>query len=266
MALRRVSLNKIDSNRIIIDGSKFHLQERRKLYTLHIANKKYSSWSLRPWVLMRTLDIAFEEQLHPFNGQDNREKFSTFSPTGKVPCLIAQLAAGETHKQTIVWDSMGITEYLAERHAGVWPQDALARAWARCAAAEMHSGYAALRNSCPMCCGVRVELKPMSEALRADMLRIDALWSEGLSSFGGSFLAGDAFTAVDAFFAPVAFRVQTYGLPLSAVSEAYTQRLLQLPAMKQWYREALQEHWPDARHEEAIRAAGKVLSGLNAER
>src|SRR5687768_13840084 len=109
-------------------------------FDLYIGNKNYSSWSLRPWVLMRELNIPFREILVPFGGTQNPDAFRAFSPTGKVPCLV--------DGTTTVWDSLAITEYLAERHAGVWPTDAVARAWARSAAAEMHSGFQAMRNIC----------------------------------------------------------------------------------------------------------------------
>src|ERR1700748_212059 len=119
------------------------------MYTLHIANKNYSSWSLRSWVLMRELGIAFNERLTVFDGAGNAA-FRSFSPTGKVPCL--------TDGDITVWDSLAIAEYLAERHPGVWPSAPAARAWARSAAAEMHSGFGELRNRCSMTCGLRVKL------------------------------------------------------------------------------------------------------------
>jgi len=230
------------------------------MYILHIANKNYSSWSLRPWVLMRVLGIAFDEQVTPFVAGSNAERFGRFSPNGKVPCLVDQ--------GTAVWDSLAIAEYLAERHAGVWPADAGARAWARCAAAEMHSGFAALREHCSMSCGVRVrlhELPPDAGAeLRGNLDRLQQLWSDGLARFGGPYLAGAAFTAVDAFFAPVAFRIQTYGLAIDGPAGAYAARLLALPAMRQWYEEALREPWRDESHDAAIRAAGVGLADLRA--
>jgi glutathione S-transferase len=117
---------------------------------LYIANKNYSSWSLRPWVLMRTLGMAFEEELRPFPMGGGASGFDAFSPSGKVPCL--------HDGQQVVWDSLAIAEYLAEQQAAVWPADASARAWARCAAAEMHSGFSTLRNICSMNCGLRVAL------------------------------------------------------------------------------------------------------------
>jgi glutathione S-transferase len=218
------------------------------MFRLYIANKNYSSWSLRPWVLMQQLQIPFEEKLVPFGGPDD---FRSFSPTGRVPCLIDGTA--------VIWDSLAITEYLAESKPQVWPADALTRAWARCAAAEMHSGFTDLRNCCTMNCGVRVQLNAFPAGLKGDIARFDALWNEGLSRFGGPFLAGQSFTAVDAFFAPVAFRVQTYGLTLSPASRQYVDRLLALAPMQAWYATALSEPWRDAVHEEEIRSVGAVL-------
>jgi len=211
------------------------------MYELFIGNKNYSSWSLRPWLLMRVLGIPFAEHVVPFDPGTSWAKFRTFSPSGKVPCLV--------DGATVAWDSLGITEYLAERHAGVWPQDARARAWARCAAAEMHSGFGALRQHCSMNCGLRVRLDAIPPALQRDLDRVDELWSEGLRRFGGPFLAGPAFTAVDAFYAPVAFRVRTYGLATSEAAAAYANRLLALPAMRDWDDEARAEPWRDADHE-----------------
>jgi glutathione S-transferase len=145
--------------------------EARFMYTLYIANKNYSSWSLRPWVLMKELGIAFDEQLRRFEPGGAWSSFRTFSPTGKVPTL--------RDGENTVWDSLAIAEYLAERHAGVWPADAKARAWARCASAEMHSAFATLRQQCSFNLGLRVKLREMPEALKKDVARIDELWSEG---------------------------------------------------------------------------------------
>ena len=211
------------------------------MYELYIGNRNYSSWSLRPWALMRALSIPFVEHVMPFDPGTSWSKFRAFSPSGKVPCLV--------DGTSVVWDSMAIAEYLAERHAGVWPRDPLARAWARSAAAEMHAGFAALRQRCSMNCGVRVRLAGIPPALQRDLDRVDELWSEGLRRFGGPFLAGPAFTAVDAFYAPVAFRVRTYGLQLSEGSAAYARRLLALPAMREWDAAALAEPWRDEEHE-----------------
>lgn len=226
------------------------------MYLLHIANKNYSSWSLRPWVLMRELDIPFEERLTPFPTGSSWDLYRSFSPNGRVPCLIDDGWA--------VWDSLAIAEYLAERHHGVWPVEAKARAWARSAAAEMHSSFTALRNGCPMNCGIRVKPFPMSEALKQDLLRLGDLWNDGLSRFGGPYLAGGHFTAVDAFFAPVAFRVQSYGLSFDGAAANYAAQLLALPAMRDWYAAGLVETWREPDHEAEVRAAGTVIEDLRA--
>jgi glutathione S-transferase len=226
------------------------------MYQLHIANKNYSSWSLRPWVLLRELDIAFREHLLFFGDAAGWDAYRRISPSGKVPCLI--------DGETVVWDSLSIVEYLAERHAGVWPKEPGARAWARSAAAEMHSGFDELRNRCSMSCGLRIRLHEFPAALGLDIARLGALWNESLSRFGGPFLAGDAFSAADAFFAPVAFRVQTYGLDLGPVANAYAARLLGLPSMSEWYAAALQETARDVPHEEQTLRMGTVLEDLRA--
>ncbi|RWC60621.1 glutathione S-transferase family protein [Mesorhizobium sp.] len=226
------------------------------MYLLHIANKNYSSWSLRPWVLMRELDIPFEERLTPFPTGPSWELYRSFSPSGRVPCLIEDGWA--------VWDSLAIAEYLAERHHGVWPVEAKARAWARSAAAEMHSSFAALRDACPMSCGLRVKPFPMSDALKQDLFRLGDLWNDGLARFGGPFLAGAHFTAVDAFFAPVAFRTQSYGLSFEGAAAAYPGQLLDLPAMREWYAAGLAETSRDPGHEAEVAAAGTIIEDLRA--
>ena len=226
------------------------------MYRLFIGNKNYSSWSLRPWILMREREIAFEERLVPFQGEATWAEFRRFSPTGRVPCLHDGDAA--------VWDSLGIVEYLAERHPAVWPEDPRARAWARCAASEMHSGFQELRTRCPMSCGMRVRLAAPTPALGRDLARIAELWQEGLARHGGPFLAGGRFTAVDAFFMPVAFRVQTYGLELPQAAAAYARRMLERPAMRGWHADALAETWRDEPHDAEIRASGTVIADLRA--
>lgn len=224
------------------------------MYTLWITNKNYSSWSLRPWVLMQTLGIAFTERLLVYRQVTDGKSIATESPSGRVPVL--------DHDGLLVWDSLAISEYLAERHPQVWPADVTARAFARCAAAEMHSSFFALRNDCSMNCGVRVRLRQISATLQSDINRLDQLWQQGLSRFGGPWLAGSAFTAVDAFFAPVAFRAQSYGLTFSATSTAYLERLLALPAMQQWYAAGIAEPWRDLSHEEEVTAVGEITTDL----
>lgn len=221
---------------------------------LHITNKNYSSWSLRPWLLMQALGIPFQEVLHPFPASGARDLFRQFSPNGKVPCLLD----GDIR----VWDSLAITEYLAEQYPSVWPSDGKARAWARCAVAEMHSGFQTLRTVCGMNCGVRVKMTAVTPALSQDVARINELWRHGLDTFGGPFLAGSQFTAVDAFFAPVVFRVQTYQLAMDAQAQAYAEHLLSLPALQRWYNEALQEAWREPAHEQDVLDAGEILADL----
>jgi glutathione S-transferase len=217
------------------------------MYELYIGNKNYSSWSLRPWALLRERGIPFTERLVRFDEGSSWQSFRAFSPTGQVPCLRDGAA--------LIWESLAITEYLAERHPGVWPEAEAARAWARCAAAEMHAGFGALRERCTMNCGIRVRLDDWPPPLKRDIARLEELWGEGLAKFGGPFLAGPSFTAVDAFFCPVAFRVQTYGLALGADAAAYATRLLALPSMRDWEAAALAEPWREPAHEaEAIRA------------
>ena len=163
-----------------------------------------------------------------------------------------------------MWDSLAITEYLAESWLRVWPEDKVARAWARCASAEMHSGFQRIRDTCSMNCGIRVRLASQPAALIAEWQRIDTLWNEGLRSFGGPFLAGARFSAADAFFAPVAFRVQTYSPQLSAPATAYAQTLLALPPMQAWYASALAETWRDEPHEAEARQEGEWLQDFRA--
>lgn len=221
------------------------------MYQLYIANKNYSSWSLRPWVLMKTLGIEFEECLEGFESADNFEKFRRFSPSGTVPCL--------QHDSVTVWDSLAIAEYLAERHDGVWPEDAEARAFARCVAAEMHSSFSHLRNICPMNCAITVDMHEITAGLQRDLDRIGEIWSKGIETFGGPFLAGENFSAADAFFCPVAFRVRSYQLPLPSVALSYSERLLDLPAMKAWDEAGVSESWREEAHEEEAAAAGSIV-------
>jgi glutathione S-transferase len=196
------------------------------MYTLYIGNKNYSTWSLRAWVLMKTLGIPFEEKRILLYRQDSPAALREISPSGRVPCL--------HDGEVLVWDTLSIAEYLAERHAGVWPLDAAARAWSRSVAAEMHSGFARLRDEMGM--NVRLRMtRPPSPAVAIEIERIVSLWIEGRQRFGrgGDLLCGP-FTAVDAFWCPVAFRFQTYGVPVAGVGAEYWRALLALPAMRDW--------------------------------
>lgn len=203
---------------------------------LVIGNKNYSSWSLRPWLLLRQSGIAFEEVRVRFDSFDENSTFkktlSTLSPTGKVPVLI--------DGDLTVWDTLAIAEYVAERHPDkqLWPQDTKARAVARSACAEMHSGFAALRGACPM--NIEADLAQAGAllwrdrpAVRADVARLVQLWSELLDQHGGPLLMGK-FSIVDAFFAPVCMRLTRYGLPVPAHIAAYIQHVENLPAMQEW--------------------------------
>ena len=225
-------------------------------YALFTANRNYSSWSLRPWLLMRALELPFDDRLVPFAGPDNSEEFRSFAPNGKVPCL--------HDDDIVVWDSLAIVEYLAERHDGVWPADPVARAWARCAAAEMHSGFAPLRNICPMSVGVRAELIAVPPTLQNDIDRIGALFAQGLDRFGGPWLAGSDFTAVDAFFAPVAYRVRSFGLAIGEKGQAWVNRMLDHPAMLDWEAAALAETWRDPAHEDEIAGVATITGDYRA--
>lgn len=226
------------------------------MYELFIGNKNYSSWSMRPWVLMRTLDIPFVEHLKPFHTNHGEGSFASFSPSGRVPLLVDGALQ--------VWDSLAICEYLAERHAEVWPADRAARAWARCAAAEMHSGFMALRSQCAMSVGVRVQLRQHNDELLADLRRLAALWNDGFVRHGGPFLAGRTFGAVDAFFAPVASRVQTYALPLPREAMSYVERLLAQPAVQQWIDAGVAETYRYPSEDAAIPARGELVQDLRA--
>ena len=220
-------------------------------YTLITANRNYSSWSLRPWVLMKALGIAFTDQLEQFAKPDNYRAFREFSPTGQVPVLI--------DGDHIVADSLAIALYLAERHEGIWPTDSDARIFAHGAVCEMHGGFGHLRNDCTMNVGVRVKPKPMSEGLQRNVARVREIFESGLSRFGGPWLAGAEFSAADAFYAPVAFRIRTYGLDVGA-GQAWVDRALVHPAMLQWEAEALAEDWREVSHEEELAAAGVITA------
>ena len=211
--------------------------------TLVIGNKNYSSWSMRPWVLMRGLGLPFEEVMLRFDfGADSpfRQAVARVSPAGKVPVLL--LDDGYA-----VWDTLAIVETLADRFpdAGIWPADAHLRARARSLCAEMHSGCGALRNHCPM--NIEAQLPEVGarvwaehEAVRRDVARIEQLWSDALHASGGPFLFGP-FGAADAFYAPVAMRLLTYALPMSDSTRAYVERLHTSPGVAAWVAEALAE-------------------------
>ena len=207
------------------------------MYTLYIGTKNFSTWSLRAWVLMKALGIPFREVEIALYQPDTQQRIRPVSPSGRVPCL--------HDGALVVWDSLAIAEYLAERHRGVWPADPAARAWARSTAAEMHAGFPRLREELSLDVTLRAPKVP-SPLAAAEIARIVGLWREGRERFGqsGDFLCG-AFTAVDAFWCPVAFRFQSYAVALDGVPAAYCHALLDLPAMREWAAGAARETGPD---------------------
>ena len=224
------------------------------MYTLYIGNKNYSTWSLRGWLATKLSGAPFAEVMVELSGTHNPD-FLRFSPTARVPAL---------HDDGIVvWDSLAIAEYLAERHPGMWPADAAARAWARSVCAEMHSGFTALRNDMTMCIRERVDVRPWSSALEADIARVGAIWNEGRKRFGadGAFLCG-AFSLPDAFFAPVAFRFRTYDVTPAGAAATYLAALLSHPFLREWEKAALAETTivdadePRVLYRDRIKAAG----------
>jgi glutathione S-transferase len=204
------------------------------MWRLVIGNKNTSSWSLRPWLAMKHLRLPFEEIAVDLRAADKKSRILAHSPSGKVPAL-------EVDGLTI-WDSLAILEYLAECHSdrGLWPRDGQARALARSASAEMHSGFQALREHCPMDLLGRAPMSVLPDAVEADVRRIVALWRELRGRFGaaGPFLFGD-FTAADAMFAPVASRFRTYLPDLAAYGDdgaaaGYVAAIFAMPEMAEW--------------------------------
>jgi len=196
------------------------------VYTLYIGNKNYSSWSLRGWLAAKHSGAPFREVAVQLSGVYNLE-WRKFSPTARVPAL--------HDGDVVVWDSLAIAEYLAERHAGMWPVDPVARAHARSIACEMHSGFSHLRNDMTMCIKERVDVRPWSPGLAADIVRVAEIWTGARQRFGkdGPYLMG-AFTLADVFYAPVAFRFRTYGVLLDGTAAAYLEALAAHPFLQEW--------------------------------
>ncbi len=213
------------------------------MLTLYIGNKNYSSWSMRPWVLLRQAGISFDEVMVRFDSfsADSRfkQRLGPISPSGKVPVLVDDDFA--------VWDTLAIAEYVAEKFPDrqLWPQDAKARARARSVSAEMHSGFQNLRSACGM--NIEADLRHVGAlvwrdkpGVRADVARIVEMWSELLDTHKGPMLFG-AFSVADAMFAPVVMRLTRFGLPVPPQIEAYMQRVQALPGVAAWIEQALQE-------------------------
>jgi glutathione S-transferase len=199
--------------------------------TLVIGNKNYSSWSLRPWLAMKQAGLAFDERRIPLSRPDTKANILRHSPSGRVPCLV--------DGALVVWDSLAICEYVNEQYAdgSLWPGDVGQRARARAVAAEMHSGFAALRTHMPMDIRSRHPDRGAAAAARddvaADIARVHAIWHDCLATAGGPFLFGD-FSIADAFFAPVVTRFRTYAVALPAQLQAFADAVLALPAMREW--------------------------------
>ena len=204
--------------------------------TLVIGNKNYSSWSMRPWVLMKGLGIAFEEKRLPFHSDEWDAEIERWSPSRLVPVL--------WRGNDSVWDSLAIMEALNEWHPGknAWPADAAARAFARSIAAEMHSGFRDLRNNMPMNIRASHPGRGMNAQVKADIERIERLWGEARKRFGarGPFLFG-AFSAADAMYAPVVMRFTTYGVGLGSEAAGYCEAMRAAPGVRAWIDAALQE-------------------------
>lgn len=203
--------------------------------SLYVANKNYSSWSLRPWLLMRGLNIAFDEHLLYFSSEAFSSTLAGLTPAGRVPVLV--------DNGLVIWDSLAIVEYLAERFpdAGVWPADRAARARARSICAEMHAGFGSLRSQMPMNLEAKLDGYGWNTAVQKDISRIISMWAELLEAHKGPFLFG-AFCAADAYYAPVVTRFQTYGVQLPRPCAEYAHAIRALPAMIEWTEAACAEH------------------------
>jgi len=200
-----------------------------------VGNKRYSSWSLRPWLLLKHGAIPFEEIVVPLDMPDTAQNIRKHSPSGRVPALI--------DGNLTVWDSLAIAEYLAERfpEKSFWPADPARRARARSISAEMHSGFASLRNECSMKIVQKYPYKPLQPQTQADVDRIVSLWEECLRESGGPFLFGSQPCIADAFYAPVVSRFRTYSIPVSPSAQAYCETIWGWPALQAWVADAERE-------------------------
>ncbi len=230
---------------------------------LYIANKLYSSWSLRPWLLMTALEIPFEEHVIPMYFPDSKARMLDVSPTGKMPCLVvppAQIQIGQQASPAncgvaylTIWESLAIVEYLHERFPdkGVWPHGPIARAHARAVSSEMHAGFQGLRQMCPMNLGKKFAPRELTSDAADNLRRLQGMWSDCRRRFanGDDFLFG-AFSAADAMFAPIVTRLDTYQIPVATETRQYMNRVLAHPAFVKWRTEALAEPWTVPHYEE----------------
>lgn len=205
-------------------------------YTLVIGNKNYSSWSLRPWLLMRQAGLPFRELRIPLYTPEAKALIRKYSPSGRVPCLL--------DGEMTIWDSLAISEYLAERHPGLqlWPIDSAARALARSASAEMHSGFQSLRANMSMNCRGHFPGRGRTVEVAGEIDRVQRLWADCRGKHGqaGPFLFG-RFSIADAMYAPVVLRFRTYAVQLHPVCHEYADAIFALPALQQWVAEACAE-------------------------
>jgi glutathione S-transferase len=203
---------------------------------LLIGNRNYSTWSLRPWLVLTHFEIPFEDEVLQLSGPGWQENLRERSPTGKVPVLL--------DGDLVVPETIAIIEYLADCFPDkpIWPTDTSQRARARAASAEMHAGFTGLRSHAPMNLRASYPGRVNLDTVAKDLKRLEALWGELLLASGGPFLFG-AFTAADAMFAPVATRIRTYDLPVSDVAGEYVESIYGLPAFQTWLAEALKEPW-----------------------
>ncbi|UJQ95238.1 glutathione S-transferase family protein [Mariluticola halotolerans] len=203
---------------------------------LLIGNKNYSTWSMRPWLVLKHFAIPFSEEFAPLSGEKWQENLQDRSPSGKVPVLF--------DGDLVVTETIAIIEYIADihPHKPVWPADIASRALARAASAEMHAGFTALRNAAPMNLRASHPGRIDYAEIKTDLRRLEVLWGELLARSAGPYLFG-SFSAADAMFAPVAARIRTYDLPVSTLTKNYVEAIYDLPAFKEWHEEALKESW-----------------------
>jgi glutathione S-transferase len=224
---------------------------------LYIGNRNYSSWSLRGWLVTKLSGLPFEEVLAPLGGMQPNPAYYAFSPSGLVPCL--------HDGDTVIWDTLAIAEYLAERVPSMWPADRATRAYARAIACEMHSGFSALRNDMTMCIRARVDVRPWSPALVQNIERVMQIWNASRTRYAGDgdFLCGE-FCVADCFYAPVAFRFQTYDVAPEGAAQAYMRSLLAHPLVRDWEQRALAETMiieadePRVVYRDKLAAAGRL--------
>jgi glutathione S-transferase len=224
--------------RVVVKVARQHADEALMAdLTIYLGNKNYSSWSLRPWLVLKRTTVAFDEVVIPLYQPGSRETILKYSPSGRVPAL--------RHDAVAVWESLAICEYLAESFPNfeLWPKDPVARSLARAVSAEMHAGFGALREHLPMNIRSSFPGRGMTPEVQADINRIMAIWRDCRARFGegkGEFLFG-GFTIADAMFAPVVTRFRTYKIDLERDADAYCETIMALPAMQEWVAAAKNE-------------------------